>query len=819
MPFQSSFQFLHSCQILSRYGLPETNIFILDDLGLPSLDEASMSVDALVAESVSEASLTPLMSYFENHSRSSTPSLPPGLNIPNPQSPAPGMREDPIAKPLSRIVPTSAPFTPSRNVSTAYIPRVATPLSSVSVPHTPVQSVAIPLGPESSALAKQDVKTLASNSGLSKTIAIQAAQGAPPSVLQAEDFPMLEKGKGKEVPTTPSGPRSMTLSKKSIVTPTVSPAGVKTAGKKQTPGVILNIAVPAQLSSTETASGPNTPVKTAASTSAFPPLPSTNTTSISAQNPPNRPAPKTLRLVPTPKTESPPVDVTMPIQVLGGSAVKVLSRQPSIASMTRLERPSTPVSEIISDNASMTSASLSRPSSPPPNRVGSAPVRSTTKSQQKKQRKEAQKEKEKSEIDTVIESPAPEVEIAPIMGRKKKQKKEKVVPAGRSTPTVSRPPSPKPSVVEVEKVKPEPKVEETPPVQTTAPAPPLEIVTKALDSKGKGPVKNEELTPTEPPAPTVENVDESADRPVPTPSLVLQELVTSGLLPDPNKLSVFKAPTGFNQRLEYGGDLQDIDLKLVITEEDRVALQAGKPVHKIAHGLNRIMLTPNGDCVRNLTAAEEERYLELQSRILEDSGPAAFVSARHNASNGFTLIGGRAVPNGPPAFFPPAEGNVVTTPLDPVSKIQRDEALSYINQYVLPSLSTNSQLERALNANAINAEMLRPIDIQPWGNWAAGLGHGVDDPGSQSDHDASIETPYGAHSNDGILATGLESMTAHFAVGRENNRGQPMGSVTLLSLTDSESAMQSAKKETEKLEKSLNQLLKKNRRLLLGAGH
>lgn len=62
-------------------------------------------------------------------------------------------------------------------------------------------------------------------------------------------------------------------------------------------------------------------------------------------------------------------------------------------------------------------------------------------------------------------------------------------------------------------------------------------------------------------------------------------------------------------------------------------------------------------------------------------------------------------------------------------------------------------------------------------------------------------------------------MTAHFAVGRESSRGQPLGNVTLLSLSDSETAMQSAKKETEKLEKSLNQLLKKNRRLLLGAGH
>lgn len=443
-----------------------------------------------------------------------------------------------------------------------------------------------------------------------------------------------------------------------------------------------------------------------------------------------------------------------------------------------------------------------------------------TKSQQKKQRREAQKEKEKSELDTVADKHEAEVEIGPIMGRKKKQRKEKVNSAGGgSTPVASRPQSPGSQ----EMVGPEkrsiilPVVNQSP----TSHSQQTEIESaakKAAESKGKGKAKSEESVLAEPPASATEAQD-IVEKPIPTPTSVLQDLVSSGLIPDPDKLVVLRAPASVNQRADSLGDLQDLDHKLIITEDDRATLQAGKPVHKVSQGTGRIMLTPNGDCVRNLTPTEEERYLELQSRIRNDSGPTAFVPPRSNAGTGFTLIGGRAVPNGPPTFFPPVDKAGVIPPIDPVSRIQRDEALNYINQYVLPSLSTNSQLERALNANAFDTEILRPKDSQSWGGYNTGIGHGIDVLGTQGEHHMSSEAPYGASSNDGVLARGLESMTAHFAVERDNSRGQPLGNVTLLSLADSESALQNAKKETEKLEKSFNQLLKKNRRLLLGTGH
>ena len=490
------------------------------------------------------------------------------------------------------------------------------------------------------------------------------------------------------------------------------------------------------------------------------------------------------------------------------------SRQASIASNSRLERPGLPTSEIISDNASITSASMSRASSPPPSKIGSAPVRTTTKSMQKKQRREAQKEKEKLDVELTAAKPELEPEIGPIMGRKKKQKKERTVhsAAGGSTPAVSRPASPGLVDPVNEETKSVAETAEQLQDQSTGSSTPVEKATnkstsKLPDSKGKGKAKVQRPATPEPVPSVTEPEEEITEKPIPTPASVLQDLLSSGIIPDVSNLNFLKAPSVNFRHQDAPVDMQNAHPKLTITAEDRAELLAGKPVFKNIEGGSRIMLTPNGDCVRNLTSEEEKRYLELQARIAEEAGPTAFFSAKHHANNGFTLVGGRAVPNGPPSFFPLP--NSATTPMDPVSKIQRDEALSYINQFVLPSLSTNSQLEKALNANALDVDMLRSSESSTWASWGG-------DPAAP--HVETGEGPCGG-SHDGILATGLESMTAHFAIGKDIDRGQPLGNVSLLNLSEAESAMQMARKETENLEKKLNALLKKNRRLLLGSGH
>lgn len=413
--------------------------------------------------------------------------------------------------------------------------------------------------------------------------------------------------------------------------------------------------------------------------------------------------------------------------------------------------------------------------------------------------------------------PEPEPEIAPIMGRKKKQKKERTInsAAGGSTPTVSRPPSP--GLGNIVPEEPESKAVVEQAVQVPQKQSPVEVEVnkssnRGQDLKGKGKGKTQQAVSPEPAPRSPEGEEEVTEKPIPTPATVFQELIAEGVIGDPNNLYLLKNAV-MNHRIEAPIDPQVINQKLMISPEDRAALLAGQPVQKVTDGPYRILLTPNGDCIRNLTPEEEQRYLDLQARIAQEYGPTAFTSAKHHASNGFALIGGRAVPNGPPSFFPVSASGAPA--MDPVSKIQRDEALSYINQYVLPSLSTNSQLEKALNANALDTETSRSSEATAWTTWGT-------DPSRRPEN--GTDSGYGptGTNHEGMIANGLENMTAHFAIGGDLSRGQPgqpLGNVSLLSLSESEGAMQMARKETEGLEKKLNALIKKNRRLLLPSTH
>lgn len=786
-----------------------------DDSDLPSLDDATatMSVDALVAE---DDLMPPFTDSYIGGSRSSTPSIPPGFgpppNLPPglligmqlPHGHPPPTREEASPKPTSRIVPTSAPFTPSR--SSSFIPRAATPLTNVSVPETVSPNVT-PEKPVSQ--TKQDIKALATNSGLSKTISLQSSQP-----LQSEDFPPLETGEARApAPATPSKTQpstksSVLVSSKKAMT-TQAGSSSKATSKAEKRAGVLSIATNTKAGKTNAATeSVNKPAVDATSSSEYPPLaPASTPTGTSVQSPLAR-NPKTLRIPPSKKSETPAPSVATPSSTTSTFAPALpASRQASRVSASRQERPGTPTSEAISDNASITSTSFSRANSPPPSRIGSAPMRNTTKSQNKRARKH-----QRGDLEVIAAKQEAEPEAEPIQARKKKQKKDRNIHSatGGSTPAVSRPPSPGPSdpVREDSSARAISKTEMPDPTalvnekhSSTEGAKPS-TNTKGSDTKLKGRTKIQVTPPPEATPMEAEEEFPPTEKPLPTPASTYQELLAEGRVPEPAQLALLKNPNSSSRLSIVEVDAQAAHQKLTITPEDRAALMAGSAVHKNEGTNHRIMLTANGDYVRNLTPEEEERYLKLQADIAAGVGPTAFVSTKHNASHGFTLIGGRAVPNGPPSYFPPAQGSVST--LDAVSKIQRDEALSYINQYVLPSLSTNSQLEKALNANALDAEMLRSDPSFPsWGN----------DPTS---NDSSVRGP----TQEGILGNSLEGMTAHFAVGRDGDSGRPLGNVSLLSLTESESAMQMARKEAESLEKKLLAMMKKNRKLLLGsAGH
>lgn len=783
--------------------------------------------------------------------RPATPAIPPGLG-PIHVHPSPAVSNASLQNStIGRQTPPVVPVTPLKPPPGVPVPKKAVAPSSTSE--------AKKTGKE---IVKDSIKAMAIESGLSGDIASQASKSKGKAVLQEEDFPALNTPQPKTapaaVPSTQSKPaaksaaggkktidkqkekntektsgkatdKTVTEKAEKVATPTADAQPKQSArlnDKRPVPG-ILNIAAATKSSQriVETPATNDTVKSAADKESAFPALPTPSSAPVFS--PVIRTAPKTLRVVSTvatPKTENPP------------SAVLSSIRSASV------NRPETPGSEIISDSASIISAgvSLSRTSSPPPSRVGTAPVRSTTKSQQRKARKDAVKK----DVGVIVATPKaePEVEIGPIMGRKKKQKKEKVATSSTATPTVSRPETPiteKPPPTPVKEVK-EPKddsstyrsvayetmslTEDTPPVRG-----------KAADLKGKGKDNSGVSDPA--------SLNSQAHI---SPATVFHQLIEDNYYPEGvEALNFIKPVVSSNDKHRHdqpsasnvAKDLLEKDLiepqaKSIVQEEDQATLLKGEPVRKLVDGL-RVMLTPYGDCVRNLSEEEEDRYLELQERVAEEaSSPAVFVASRHEPSPGFSLIKGRAVPNGPPGYFPQA---LNAFPQDPVNKIQREEAIYYINQYVLPRLNLGTTgfpgpwktafPDGKVNLNTATANF--NSTIAPYIDTAAPeLSYPVPSSGGSSLGlaDSLPGHQHNTHSQNlaSVLVNSLGPWPEpHGGAGPSGTKfsgpttsGGPFGSVPLMSQEDAEQALASARKETEKLEKQLNQKIKKNRQFL-----
>ncbi|KAI9843441.1 MAG: transcriptional repressor general negative regulator of transcription subunit 4 [Thelocarpon superellum] len=477
-------------------------------------------------------------------------------------------------------------------------------------------------------------------------------------------------------------------------------------------------------------SKPESADRTSQPRSSAPPAPATFDTEFPSLRPPQH---KTLRVVAAPHAEAMSSTSTSSTAVPSPVA-QLPSRKPSQASLTR---PATPASELISDNASITSTSISqsRASSPPPPMppavVGSAPVRQTTKNQQKKQRKESKKEQEKS----LITAPAEEKEIGPIVGRKKKQKTRVVsTQAEDSAPSASRPVSPgketnleeaettittEPEAVEASPVVASPV--EARPVEAAlavtspndpSPAEPTSAEAKTL-AKGKGkaalsqppsdkaapsdvgPVENAAAPYTGPYAfpqpPTMKSILNSTR----SANLLVSDLVKRGDL-DPSTHSFFNPSVGANQRFDFTDeDFADMESKVKLTTQDQMALAQGRAVrlvHPEDGTSSNAVVTPGGCFLRGLSDEKEDRFLELEQQIADTPEATKYTPARHVGENSFFMVGGRVVQSGPGAMVGASAGTqaVDGTYLWTSSKMRIDEALNYINQFVLPALPKGS---------------------------------------------------------------------------------------------------------------------------------
>ncbi len=697
-------------------------------------------------------------------------SMPPGLSLPH-GHPLPAFAEE---------IPRTR--TPTRPIS-------ATDASSAVAPAVPI--VPLFFAPRAAASLKNEPQAAPTEDHLSTFPPLPKAAVTEPELKSqdtkiatdtAEEFPALAppsaatntrpterkevqqlggKGKGKAASNTVSTLGSVGISK----------AGtqniVQDAVKRQRPGK-LDIAAATEATkkdlqadfSNAPSTTPATPVKSTrptpgpASALSRPSTPGLSSARIPESPIVRQTQPKTIRVFPTPKTEA-----TNPMSAISSTLTTPLTaalkqpttRKPSIASMNV---PSTPASEIISDNASMTSASLSRPGSPVLGKIGTAPIRINTKSQQKKQRQERAKiaEDNKKLQDPLVKPAVEEPVQAPIIGRKKKTKKPASSLGGGSTPAVSRPPSP--SITEQ--------------VEKNVPREPSQPDTSSKKEKVKPDVEKE-ATPTQS-ATASSTPASSPQKPVLTAASIIADLQNEGEI-DPNTFDFFKAVVGLNYRYDITpSEFPDLHRKPVLTEKDRANLAQGLPVHipssnsKIS---SRIMISPQGHFLHGITPEQEQRYLKLEERNQKTPGPIRYNPPKENA---FALMGnGIMQMQTDLAASSPASARRTTGEI-----MRAGEAMEILNHFLppMPSYGQYGQVQYDTSNQASNAMT-----------------------GSMND----VFSTLGSSSNELALAANGINYSS-------------------LSAEEVEQAMLMARKETETLEKRFNTLLKKNRRMVAGAG-
>ncbi|KAL8652330.1 MAG: hypothetical protein Q9226_004312 [Calogaya cf. arnoldii] len=320
--------------------------------------------------------------------------------------------------------------------------------------------------------------------------------------------------------------------------------------------------------------------------------------------------PRTFRVLPAsisaPKNEASrkgPAAVVSK-QTVTTTSAQAPSRRGSLSSMNP---PGTPASERISDNVSLTSTSISRANSPPPSKVGTATTRHVTKSQQKKERQaRAKQAEEASKFEEVQVKPAPEEPVqAPIIGRKKKQKKAAKAGTADSTPAVTRPSSPVPLDANVDEQE-----------ETT----PMTPVKDAKKDEAKAAVESEVETNFSPPGPLT-GTDQQQKNTL-NPAALFSTLQRSGDI-STTASEIFKPVIALNHRFDM--DIQSLEhipevgTLPKLTESQTRELERGDPVCVDQANNKRVIVLPDRRTLRGLTPEQANRYLQLRKQALKTS--------------------------------------------------------------------------------------------------------------------------------------------------------------------------------------------------------
>ncbi|KAI4250957.1 MAG: hypothetical protein LQ352_005149, partial [Teloschistes flavicans] len=498
--------------------------------------------------------------------------------------------------------------------------------------------------------------------------------------------------------------------------------------------------------------------------------------------------PRTIRVIQASKSETPPKGsaATPSKDSTNAGSANLPSRRGSLSS---LHLPGTPAEERISDNVSMTSASMSRADSPPPSKIGTAPVRHATKSQQKKERQARAKQLEevtKAE-EPLVKAPVEEPIQAPIIGRKKKQKKPASRGTADSTPAVTRPSSP---LLHGESI-PEQEGESVP-------------TTPAKDVK-RDETKESELDTPLSPAPISTTADQPQQpRNTLTAATLFAQLQRTQEVPQ-GALDIFKSVMGLNHRFDNIDpnsldQMPEITLGLPppLTEAQNAQIDNGEPVCVDQPNNRRIIVLPDRRTLRGLTPDQASRYLTLRTQALITT--SKLYSAGHGPAPPRTP--NLLLSNNHPTSTPFSSSTTTTTTVANKT-LTAYNAKHLPNPFLEPSSSSNGSSSSsqpsipASNTNTTKADLAAARLPQAFGSSASA------NPTTYVDEAAVFIA--NRRRGGGGGGDGAEAAAARDA----GDGGGGFG----VSVEDAESALGASRRETEGLEKRLKALLRRNRRM------
>jgi len=759
--------------------------------------------------------------------RRSTPAVPPGLSLPpHSQSPTATQVQQPGA--VAKILSVAVPSVPEIQ-ATATHQKVATPkkemLKSKPIAKSDSKTDGGPVdgspAKKSAMRPSKSVETSAVNSASpvkpkkpSKKTTAESSKATheqkktetgPQSKFQ--DAEIKTKGNFEQA-TAIDGAENITKELVNSILPSPPQTTyAKSVGKKPAPGTLtLNTTTFSSndISSIALARGDiariSRPPSVAPSITSRPQTPS-----LEALNTPiKRTAqPRTLRITETPRTATPPafpvVDAVPQSSAQAGS--KVSSRRPSL---TSINHPGTPLSEII-DMFSLPSASrdVSRANSPPP-----------LMSKKRGEKKPKKTRRVQTESDVLeVEISKIEEEQVPILGRKKKTKKPDVglvkVPLVKKKDTEDLLPK---------------RAASSPPQQ------PVQIpVVEEFDLPSE-PVSQSKVTPKREPSP------ESSH----TKSKRLTDSLFAALGPELEKVvhSAFTKPVSMNSHLRsldyQAGPNQrpfshssDLDAYVaaqdpfVLSPADYAVRSSGQPIRRSAEDgrlSSRVLETPRGTRLRCLTEQEEQHLVELEDKICTLVGSGFW----GGGSLEYAIAG-----------MPGYDRKQKQQAIDTLSKLF-PRGISSIestrSDNIIHSVGGNEDPARLINQFIFTQETEAITPMVPYAGEKAHIQQ------QQREQAASTPVPTAAEYQRSQEA-GQRSMAdsaaeaanaaARAAAAIGNTRGvieQAMASDTSASGTvlgypsveDSERVWQEEKRHAEGLERRLNGVVKRNRKVLTG---